>query len=139
MSPRLPDDPSIGPDVRLYRLVHPSFVGWNENDSRYTFSGAAFTNTPQTTEMSILLETLLHEQGRDPDDVLVGKREYHSIVALTAGLVREEGQTVAETQGDDPAHGDVSGDKDKGRRRRFSEAAEVVKVGQVLSGRRQSS
>lgn len=54
----------------------------------------------------------------------VRNRPHHHLVALTAGFVRAEEQTIcADPQEDDDSHGNVVGDKPKSRRNLFARHA----------------
>jgi hypothetical protein len=56
-------------------------------------------------------------------------RPTHSLVSLTSGYVESEEQTVRRAPLDDDAsHGEVCGEKSRGRRRRFAEQAQLEVV-----------
>jgi hypothetical protein len=79
--------------------------------------------------MSIGLGDVLEDEQRDIES-LVSDKPTHSLVSLTAGYVEgEEEQEVRRTPLDEePAHGDVCGEKTHGRRKRFAFAAELALV-----------
>ena len=78
------------------------------------------------SEMSIHLDDVLKDEEREPESVLDGKPQ-HSLVALTAGFVKDEEQTVRRTPiPEDASHGEVCGKKSQARRKKFARTAEFV-------------
>ena len=118
----IPDNAPVHEGMSLYRRVHPSEIVWNENDGCLRPGSGVFKDR----EMSVHLNDVLQDEGREPDSVLNGKPQ-HSLVSLTAGFVKGEEQTVHRTpRPDDASHGDVCGSKSQARRRRFARAAQFV-------------
>jgi hypothetical protein len=118
----IPDDAPVSEDMSLYRRVHPKEIVWNENDRCLRPASGVFKDH----EMSIHLDDVLRDEAREPESVLDGKPQ-HSLVALTAGFVKGEEQTVRRTPiPEDASHGEVCGDKSQGRRKRFARAAQFV-------------
>lgn len=118
----IPDDAPVPEDTALYRRVHPSEIVWNDNDGRLR----PISNVFKDREMSVLIGDALEDEEREPASALNGKPT-HSLVSLTAGFVEGEEQTVRRTpKPDEAAHGDVCGQKSKGRQRLFARTAEFV-------------
>jgi hypothetical protein len=115
----VPNDPSIGDDLRLFRRVTEAWIVRDENRGCQRLSSAAFDNY----EMSVVLEDALAVDGRHPTDVLQGFPSTF-LASITAGSAREQCQGVVRspTQ-EEPAHGEVVGKKTKGRRRALVRAA----------------
>lgn len=73
--------------------------------------------------MSVHLGDILEEEGREPGSVIDGQP--HSLVGLSAELVRQQEQTVRRTPTvEDASHGEVHGKKPKARCRMFARAAQ---------------
>lgn len=118
----IPDDTPVPEDMNLYRRVHPSEVVWNDNDGCLRPGSGVFKDR----EMSVHLDDVLQDEGRQPESVLSGKPQ-HSLVSLAAGFVKREEQVVRRTPTpDDTSHGDVCGNKSQSRRKRFARAAKFV-------------
>jgi hypothetical protein len=118
------NDAPVAEDMSLYRRLHPSEIVWDDNDECLRPTSGAF----EDREMSIHLDDVLKDEGREPVSVLQGKQMY-SLVSLTAGFVQHEEQEVRRTPiPEDASHGEVCGNKPKGRRRRFARAAEFVEL-----------
>ena len=67
--------------------------------------------------MSVVMQDRLEELGRTPESILEG-RPGHGLVGILAGDVRAEEQKIERTPRDnEPAHGDVCGEKASARRR----------------------
>lgn len=116
------DDATVTNETRLYRRVSPQFIK-PEGDT-FRVSSGAFQNTSGTNEMSVSLGDTLEEIGTEPASLLDDFPGY-GLVSLTAGLVRGEEQTVRRSPTEqDPAHGDVIGEKSGGRRKRFARQLE---------------
>ncbi len=120
----IPNDAPVPEDMSLYRRLHPSEIVWDDNDGCLRPTSGAF----EDREMSIHLDDVLKDEGREPVSVLEGKPT-HSLVSLTAGFVQNEEQEVRRTpKPEDASHGEVCGNKPKGRRRKFARAAEFVEL-----------
>jgi hypothetical protein len=118
----IPDDAPVPEDMSLYRRVHPTEIVWNDNDGCLRPGSGVFKDH----EMSVHLDDVLRDEEREPESVLDGKPQ-HSLVSLTVGFVASEEQTVRRTpKPDDASHGDVCGNKSRGRRKKFARAAQFV-------------
>jgi hypothetical protein len=113
------DDAPVEDPTLLFRRVSPRFIQETDNGPRV--SKGAFQNTTDTDEMSVALGDTLAALDREPESIITGHAEF-GVVSLTAGFVRnEEEQTVRRSQTDEePAHGDVIGEKTPARRKRFA-------------------
>jgi hypothetical protein len=119
MSPE--DDRSIADETGLYHRIPPSpdQIVPDRNRGCFRLSSAAFIGKH---EMSVVLEDTLRAGGRDPSDVIANYPGQY-VVALTAGFVRGHQQIVVRTEQDDePAHGDVIGQKTRAVARAFAQA-----------------
>jgi hypothetical protein len=121
------DDLTVGGNTDLYRLLNPDHdVAWDYDDRRWIPKSSAFQNTSNTDRMSVILGNLLEEERRPPHDARRTKPDWY-VVALTAGLVREEDQIiVADPKLEEPAHGNVIGEKNRSRRRLFASNARWI-------------
>lgn len=120
------DDPSVGPDLILYRWVPPQH--WRRRDGQIECRDGAFKNfpNPELLRMSIVLDDTLRDDGREPSAIIEGRRDF-GLVALTARQVRDiEQRVIRSATEDEPAHGDVWGEKPGAVRRRLASAAEWV-------------
>lgn len=121
------DDTSIDNSTLLYRWVAPAHIRRTEDGIECR--DGAFKNfpNPETRCMSIVLDDALRLQQREPQSIL-SLRPGYGLVALTAGEVREmEHQRVLRSpRPEEPAHGDVWGDKSAGRRRRLAQMARWI-------------
>jgi hypothetical protein len=118
----IPDNAPVPEDMSLYRRVHPSEIVWSDNDGCLRPGSGVFKDY----EMSVHLDDVLRDEEREPESVLEGKPQY-SLVSLTAAFVKGEEQTVRRTpKTDDASHGDVCGNKSRGRRKKFARAAQFV-------------
>jgi hypothetical protein len=109
------DDASIDDDVLLWRRVHPAQVVFNENLNSYRPSSQAFCNTTGTTGMSVNIsnETTI-------EDTLKGYED-HGLVSFETRLARQLGQgAVRKPLPDNSAHAEVTGNKSKSVRKKFS-------------------
>lgn len=115
------DDPAIPDTTKLYRRVPPDQVVRDQNLGRLRPSTGLFTHY----EMSVVLENKMAEDARELESAL-GPYDEHYLVSIIAEFARSEDQAVASTPStdpyDEPAHGDVCGDKKrpKSRRKRFA-------------------
>jgi hypothetical protein len=102
------NDPTISDQERLLRRIHEQQIVPDENrEGTFRVSSGAFRDK----ELSIVIESLLRESGRRPDDV-VANHDFHSLVAITAGLARKYEQAIVrDPEPDEPAHGLVYGNK----------------------------
>jgi hypothetical protein len=116
------DDASVSDECGLYRriLPLPNQVVPDENRGCYRVSSAAFL---KKQEMSVVLEDRLRADGREPSDALRNYPDQY-LVLLKAGFVRAHGQIVVRSaRSDEPAHGDVIGEKPRSIARAFAAAA----------------
>jgi hypothetical protein len=116
------DDASVPDECGLYRRILPSpdQVVPDENRGCYRVSSAPFL---KKREMSVVLEDRLRADGREPSDALRNHPGQY-LIRLGAGFVRAHGQIVVRNpQPDEPAHGDVIGEKPRRIARAFAAAA----------------
>lgn len=131
-----PDDP-IADDEHVYRLVKISAC--KAIEGRWEFQSGAFDNsTPSNDserddEMSVVLGDTLSALGRLPQNLpgesaLAGDAEVWGVAALNVGFLRKyEEQDIHRSQSaDEPAHGDVRGQKNAKRRKRLKKHAKWV-------------
>lgn len=114
----------------LHRLLNPELdIDWDHDEARWVVKSSAFQNPTRpdkTNRMSVVCGDTLDSMGRPPEDARRTKPGWY-VAALTAGFVRAEDQEVQRSPThEEPAHGDVVGDKGGGRRRRFARAARWV-------------
>jgi hypothetical protein len=121
------DDLTVGGDVDLFRLVNPDLdIDWDHDNQRWLVKSRAFQNTTGTDRMSVVLGDVLEAEGRPPPDARRSKPEWY-VVALTGRQVRTEDQGIVRNPiEEESAHGDVIGDKGRGRRRRFVRLARWI-------------
>ncbi len=107
MSNDASDDLSILSEDRLFRRVPPNQL-LIEPDGSQRPTSAVFKHT----ELSVNIESLMIEQGRQPEDALVGFPGA-SLTSITAGDVRAHGYPIVKDTNppNDPAHGLVLGKK----------------------------
>jgi hypothetical protein len=121
------DDAPVAPETLLYRWVSPQFIKRTEDGLKV--SGGAFQNTTKpirTNEMSVFLQDTLEALDRTPES-LVDATGGFGLVALSAQQVIDEEQTVQRTpKPDEPAHGDVVGEKKGSRRNRFAATCQWI-------------
>jgi hypothetical protein len=114
-----PNDDSIPDQLPLHRRIPGVWVVPDENRGGVRISSGAFTGF----EMSTVLDDTLRASGRRPEALVDGLANTF-LAAVTAGLSRQLHQGVVRTPlADEPAHGDVIGDKSKAVRRRFARGA----------------
>ena len=101
------DDLSITDETLLYRLVPRVQIVSDSNLGRYRPSTNAFKKTTKTNRMSVVLGDSLHEQERDPLELV---SELRTAGSLSAEFARSCEQVLARRPTEDePAHGDVIG------------------------------
>lgn len=99
------DDPTIGPDELIYRLIKTSFAVWKElNDEGYPrLSKQGFQDYPESgleavgvpaRAMSVGLGSALEELGLDPSVMMALWGEDYGLAVLTASDVRACGQGI---------------------------------------------
>jgi hypothetical protein len=82
---------------------------------------------PERKRMSVALGDTLAQLEREPESVRRPDQADYGVVAIKAGDVRAERQRIERSPRDDePAHGDVYGEKPTGRRKKFVAVAEWV-------------
>lgn len=121
------DDLSIDGDTDLFRRVPPDH--YKVVDGRFVLREGAFKNFPhpERKRMSVVLGDTLAGAGRQPESILTPEQSAFGVVAIRASAVREEEQRIERsTLDEEPAHGDVYGEKPGGRRKRFVAVAEWV-------------
>ncbi len=115
-------------DTRLFRRLPPVWVVEDVKRAEgFRPSSQAFQNNTKpvkTNSMSIYLEDTLDSLGRTPASVVAGSD--FLLVALKAGFVRaQDHQEVERTPtSEEPAHGDVVGDKPSRVKDSFAREAE---------------
>jgi len=132
----------VDDDGDVYRLVKVDAC--QAVDGRWEFQSSAFDNsTPlhdaeRDDEMSVVLEDTLSALDRVPENLPVetpcpGDPELWGVARLNVGFLRnDEEQEILRTPNDDePAHGDVRGRKNAGRRKRLKKHARWVVEPQV--------
>lgn len=126
MSGTIKDDETISDLDLLFRRLPQAWIVPG-NHGRMRISSAAFKHR----EMSVLVQSLLLQQGRTPADVLSGFPD-ESLCRITAGLARELGQAVVKDTDPphDPAHGLVIGKKPRSVANRFAREAQWVIPGE---------
>jgi hypothetical protein len=108
-------------------------------DGRWEFQSGAFCNsTPlcdgeRDDEMSVVLGDTLSALGRRPESLPVdthwsGDAELWGVAVLNVGFLRkdEEQEIFRTPEDDEPAHGDVRGQKNPKRRKRLKKHARWV-------------
>lgn len=93
----LEDDPTIPDGCELLRRI-PLRRGiniiWDHNLQRWRPSSASFEDHHSGSPMSVVLWTVLEEDGRSPADVLKGHSDF-GLAAITAGFARKQHQRIA--------------------------------------------
>jgi hypothetical protein len=120
------DDRTVEDHTPLYRRVPPTH--WKKVGDDYIVRDGAFKNFPhpERKRMSVVLGDTLEHLHRTIESVRGGEPNY-GVIAITTQVAREEDQRIERSpQDDEPAHGDVYGDKPTGRRKKF--AAQAVWV-----------
>jgi|ERR1700680_2208486 hypothetical protein len=102
-----PDDPSIPNTDRLFRRVPPNQL-FTEPDGSQRPTSAVFKNP----NLSVNIESLMIEQGRQPEDTLTNFPT-DFLTSIIAGNVRVYGYRIVKDTAppNDPAHGLVLGRK----------------------------
>jgi hypothetical protein len=118
------DDETVDEWCRLYRWVSPEH--WKRHDEGPpTIRDGAFKNFPrkELKRVSIALEDTLLEADREPADLApLGPR--HGLAWIHAVVARKENQALERTPtADEPAHGDICGEKPTSLRRRLADQA----------------
>jgi hypothetical protein len=95
-------------------------------DGGIRVSSGAFQNSSNSEGMSVLLEDALEAEERTAASTISAYPSF-GLVSVTAGFCFTEDQAVERVPEDnDPAHGEVIGEKSQGRRKRFAKAASWV-------------
>jgi hypothetical protein len=133
-----PPDAPVADETDVYRLVSVDLC--DVIGGRWHFQSCAFDNsTPihageRDDEMSVVLGDTLTLLDRLPDNlpaessVCVGDPELWGVAKLNAGFLKNDmEQSIHRSPKDDePAHGDVRGEKKTSRRRKIKKRAEWV-------------
>lgn len=124
---RLTDDAAIPDGAGLWRRIHPSWVVRDENRGGVRVSSAAFDDSADGSPTSVLLRDVVHETGRDGNDVLRGYDGY-GLAAITAGHARgcQQGISRNPPVAGEPAHAFLFGRKTKSLKRCLAQHAEWV-------------
>ena len=116
------DDPTISDSARLFHRVHLNYIVPGQGGEARVSSGLF----KKKTELSIVIEPVLAQAGRQPDECL-SSYPLCKLVALTASVCRQNQQAVArDPTPEEPAHGVVFGKKTDAVARALSSAAEWV-------------
>ena len=118
-----PDDASVNDDLVLFRRVPPAHTRWTPDGPE--IRDGLFKNfpNPELLRMSVVLEDTLREDDRSPETI-VAAYPLFGVAAITAAAVRAEQQGVVRSRTEEePAHGDVCGEKPTSRRIRLAEQA----------------
>lgn len=121
------DDLSVEGETDLLRRVPPDH--YKVVAGEFVLRDGAFKNFPQPERkrMSVVLGDTLSGMGREPESILTSEQSAFGVVAIKASAVRAEEQRVIRSElQDEPAHGDVYGDKPGSRRKRFAAVATWV-------------
>lgn len=121
------DDSTIDPETELFRRVPPAH--WKKVGDRFVLRDGAFKNfpSPERKRISVVLGDTLSDHKRDPESLRTPDQANYGVVAIKAKVVRAECQRIQRSPRDDePAHGDVYGDKSMSRRKKFVAHAEWV-------------
>lgn len=123
------DDPTVDDDVLLLRRipVNPACVVRDENLGCYRPSSAAFENHSNGTPMSVVLSDTLDALGREHESALGEYVENFSLASFKASTARACDQGISrEPTDEEPAHGEVFGEKPKSVRRKIAKSAEWI-------------
>jgi hypothetical protein len=119
------DDPSILDEHRLIRRIHPSWIIYDDNLKIHRPTSQAFQNSKGDEAMSVFLEPVFLESGRQLKVLLAGWPE-HSLAAVTAGCARACDQGVLrDPLADEPSHSLVVGQKTTNTRKRLAQCFEA--------------
>lgn len=121
------DDPTVDDETELFRRVPPAH--WKKVGDQFVLRDGAFKNfpNPERKRISVVLGHTLADHERDPESLRTPDQVSYGIVAIKAKVVRAECQRIERSPRDDePAHGDVYGDKPVSRRKKFVAQAEWV-------------
>ena len=121
------DDSTIRDDDRLLRRIPPWHLVRDDNTKSHRISSAAFDDPPDSSSMSVSIESTLVCNGLGAEHALRNHEDF-GLVALSVALVREHGQGVVRRPlPDDPAHGEVVGSKTRSVRKAFARNAVWIK------------
>ena len=127
------DDPLGIPDgTRLFRRVPPAQIVPDRIRGERRPSSQCFVDSQDGSPMSVFAENVAQCNGETPADFLQGRWSEFSLVAVTAGWMRENGQEVyLDPQNQDPndffrSHAAVAGPKGTKIRKRLAERYEWV-------------
>jgi hypothetical protein len=122
------DDPTVDGETDLFRRVSPQH--WKrEADGSFRLRDEVFKSfpMPQLKRMSVVLGDTLAELGRGPESVLDQAGHDFGVIAVKAKDVRQLSQAIARTPRDEePAHGDVCGEKPGATRKALARMARWV-------------
>lgn len=120
------DDHTVEDGTALYRRVPPAH--WKKVGDEFIVRDGAFKNfpNPERKRMSVVLGDTLEQLDRGTESVR-GRAPNYGVIAITAEIARQEAQRIERSpQNDEPAHGDVYGEKPTSCRKKF--AAQAVWV-----------
>lgn len=113
-------------DDMLWRRVPPQWIIFDKNLDCLRPSSAAFQDHPNGSAMSVGIESIARQHGREPTDVLAGHDGF-ALVGFGVGCVRSLGQVVRHVPlPGQPEHGEVEGKKTGSVKKRLSAASNWV-------------
>lgn len=115
------DDPSIVDDEELWRRIPEVWIVEDRVMGGVRIASAAFSDHRNGTPMSVFLGSVVRDDGRAPESVLMPS---YYLAAVKAGAARDCGQGVRRAPlQDEPAHAEVFGKKTKSVKKRLAQAA----------------
>lgn len=127
------DDPQTIPDrVRLFRRINPNWIVYDYNKNEWRPSSQNFQDSQDGTPMSVFAENIATEHEEKPRDFLLGSWSAWFLGAVTAGWMRECGQSVYldlhNQEPDDvhPSHAAVEGPKPSKHRGKLAKFFEWI-------------
>lgn len=120
----------IADDESVWRYVSEEHIVTDPATGRTRLSSAAFSDSSDGSPMSVVVEPVADQLNLVPAGAMEGRPKAVGVLALNAGALRGEGQTVTHTpivdapepHPCDPAHGSVAGRKSKSMQRRWAKA-----------------
>lgn len=128
------DDETISNDTLLYRRVlnQPdppvSQIVWDSNQACWRPSSIAFCDHKDGSAMSIAIDDTLKKEGLEPDSLLIGHENF-SLATFPAIVARNKAQGIIRNPlKNDPAHGEVFGNKTSSVRRALAKGSKWYKA-----------
>ncbi|MCY3820356.1 MAG: hypothetical protein OXH52_13495 [Gammaproteobacteria bacterium] len=120
------DDATVSDDDELLRRVPPNMISRKEGQGTLEVSSAAFTNPSDGSGMSVVIRSALIAGGGCIEEVLAGYEGF-GLVSIQVASVREQNQMVVRKPlPENPAHGEVIGQKTRGVRRALKQSAKLI-------------